>query len=251
MRKTKAVEISKGLERVVSLLKIDKLLHRKPDTLSGGEKQKVALARAIITQPELLLIDEPLSALDPQTREGVQQQLRQLHKALRITIVHVTHDFEEAIALGERIAVIGEGQLRQVGTPQEIFRRPNSEFVARFAMTRNIFSGIAEKGNNGDTLLQINGTRIVISADVSGAHNASIRPEDIIISTEPIKSSARNCLCGTITQILDKGSILYITVDAPPEFSCMVTRHSFEEMELQEGKKVYMTFKASSVHLFN
>jgi len=251
MRKTKAVEINKGLERVVSLLGIDKLLHRKPDTLSGGEKQKIALARAIITQPELLLIDEPLSALDPQTREGVQQQLRQLHKALRITILHVTHDFEEAIALGERIAVIGEGQLKQVGTPQEIFRRPNSEFVARFAMTRNIFSGNAEKGNNGDTLLQINGTQIVIASDVCGAHNASIRPEDIIISTEPIKSSARNCLCGTITQVLDKGSILYITVDVPPQFSCMVTRHSFEEMELQEGKRVYLTFKASSVHLFN
>jgi molybdopterin-binding protein len=251
MHKAKADEEKDRLNWVAELLGISPLLHRRPDTLSGGEKQKVALGRAIITQPELLLVDEPLSALDPETREGVQQELRQLHKALGITILHVTHDFEEAISLGNRIAVIGEGHLMQVGTPEEVFRHPNSEFVARFAMTRNIFLGRAARKSSGDTVFEVNGTEFIIATDTDGTHHASIRPEDILISSEPIHSSARNCFPGTITNVIDRGSTLFVTVSIPPELSCLVTRHSFEEMELHEGKKVFLTFKASSIHLFD
>jgi molybdopterin-binding protein len=251
MHKEKADAEKDRLNWIAELLGIGGLLHRRPDTLSGGEKQKVALGRAIITQPELLLVDEPLSALDPGTRESVQQELRQLHRTLGITILHVTHDFEEAIALGSRIAVIGEGRLMQVGTPEEVFRHPNSEFVARFAMTRNIFAGRAEKRPSGDTTFQIDDTKFIIAADADGTHHASIRPEDILISSEPLHSSARNCFPGTITDIVDKGSTLYISVNIPPELSCLVTRHSFEELGLHKGKKVYVTFKASSIHLFD
>jgi molybdopterin-binding protein len=251
MQKTGTDAEKDRLDWVAELLGIDSLLHRRPDTLSGGEKQKVALGRAIITQPEVLLVDEPMSALDPETRESVQRELRQLHKALGITILHVTHDFEEAIALGNRIAVIGQGHLMQVGTPEEVFRHPNSEFVARFAMTRNIFVGRAERKPSGDTTFKVDGTEFIIAADADGTHHASIRPEDILISTEPIHSSARNCFPGTITNVVDKGSTLYVTVSIPPELSCLVTRHSFQEMELGEGKRVYITFKASSIHLFD
>jgi molybdopterin-binding protein len=251
MNKAPADERKVKLNWVAELLGITNLLHRRPDTLSGGEKQKVALGRAIITRPELLLVDEPLSSLDPETRENVQQELRQLHKALGITILHVTHDFEEAIALGNRIAVIGEGHLMQVGIPEEIFRHPNSEFVARFALTRNIFLGKAERKSSGDTVFKVDGTEFIIAADADGTYHASIRPEDILISSEPIHSSARNCFPGTITHVVDRGSTLYVTVSIPPELSCLITRHSFEEMELHEGKKVYMTFKASSIHIFD
>jgi molybdopterin-binding protein len=251
MHRTRADEEANRLNWVAELLGISHLLHRRPDTLSGGEKQKVALGRAIITQPELLLVDEPLSALDPETRENVQRELRQLHRALGVTILHVTHDFEEAIALGDRIAVIGEGRLMQVGVTEEIFRHPNSEFVARFAMTRNIFLGKAERKSSGDTVFRVDGAEFVIAADADGTHHASIRPEDILISSEPIRSSARNCFPGTITGVIDKGSTLYVTVSIPPELSCLVTRHSFDEMDLRESKKVYITFKASSIHLFD
>jgi len=251
MYKATANEQKDRLNWIAGLLGISNLLHRRPDTLSGGEKQKVALARAIITQPELLLIDEPLSALDPETRESVQSELCQLHKALGITTVHVTHDFEEAIALGDRIAVIGEGHLMQVGTPEEIFRHPNSEFVARFAMTRNIFLGEAERKANGDTVFRVDDTEFIIAVGADGTHHASIRPEDILISSEPIRSSARNCFPGTIMEVLDRGSTLCVTVSIPLELSCLVTRHSFEEMELYKGKEVYLTFKASAIHLFD
>jgi molybdopterin-binding protein len=251
VHKTRADEVANKINWVTELLGIPHLLHRRPDTLSGGEKQKVALGRAIITRPELLLVDEPLSALDPETRENVQQELRRLHKALGITLLHVTHDFEEAISLGNRIAVIGEGRLMQVGTPEEVFRHPNSEFVARFAMTRNIFVGRAEGKPGGDTIFRVDGTEFIIATDADGTHHASIRPEDILLSSEPIRSSARNCFPGTITKVVDRGSTLYVTVDIPPELSCLVTRHSFEEMELHEGKKVFLTFKASAIHLFD
>ena len=239
-----------SLDWVVELLGISHLLNRKPDTLSGGEQQKVALARALSIRPEVLLLDEPLSALDPETREGVQKELRRLHNQLKVTTIHVTHDFEEAIALGDHIAVLGEGRIKQVGTPEQIFRQPNSEFIARFAMVRNIFSGEVIGKDNGSATFRSEGTELAVVTDLRGKLHASVRPEDILISAEPLHSSARNCFAGTITHIADRGSTLYLTVNLPPDFICLVTRRSFEEMELAEGKKVYITFKATAIHIF-
>jgi len=201
-------------------------------------------------QPQVLLLDEPLSALDPESRESVQQELRQIHNELKVTTIHVTHDFEEAIALGERIAVLGEGYVKQVGTPEEIFHQPNSEFVARFSMTRNIFAGEVIDTDGGNTVFYTEDAELAVATDLRGRLHASIRPENILISPEPLHSSARNSFGGIITHITDKGSTLYITVNLPPDFICLVTRHSFEEMELAKGQKVYITFKASAVHIF-
>jgi len=233
-----------------ALLGIAYLLERKPDTLSGGEQQKVALARALSVKPRLLLLDEPLSALDPETREEVQKELHRLHRRLKVTTIHVTHDFEEAIALGNRIAVIGEGCIKQIGTSEQIFRQPNSEFVARFAMTRNIFTGEVIDSDNGNAIFCTGGAEIAVVTDLRGSFHASVRPEDILISPEPLRSSARNSFQGTITSVADKGSILYLTVTLPPDFICLVTHRSFDEMGLAEGQKVYITFKASAVHVF-
>ena len=250
MHKMKKEEIAERLDWIVDLLNIHHLLHRRPDTLSGGEKQKVSLARALSTNPEILLVDEPLSALDPESKETVQQELKELHKKLGITIVHVTHDFEEAISLGTRIAVIGEGQVKQTGTPDEIFRKPNSEFVARFALARNILKGDIIRKNGNSAIFRTEGTDLAIVSETEGTCNAAIRPEDIIISLEPIRSSARNCFEGRVTGVLDKGSTLYVKVTVPPELSVLVTRNSFDELELKEGKTVFVTFKATSIHLF-
>ena len=180
----------------------------------------------------------------------MQKELRQLHNQLRVTTIHVTHDFEEAIALGDRIAVLGEGCIKQIGTPEKIFRQPNSEFVARFTVARNILTGEVIDKDNGDTVFRTENTELVVATDLRGKWHASIRPEDILISAEPFQSSARNSLCGAITNISDKGSTLYLTVTLPPDFICLVTRRSFEEMRLSEGQKVYITFKASAVHIF-
>ena len=249
-RKLPREERGRVMEWLVELLDIAPLLERSPDTLSGGECQKVSLARALSTSPEVLLLDEPLSALDPQHREGVQQELRQIHRRLKQTAIHVTHDFEEAIAMGDRIAVLGEGRIQQIGTPDEIFRQPNSEFVARFAMTRNIFTGEVRGGDRGGAIVAIDGTEFEVVTELRGRLHASLRPEDVLVSSEPLVSSARNSLRGTITRIADRGATLYLTVSTPLEFSCLVTRHSFEELGLAEGGEVYVTFKASAVHIF-
>jgi len=249
-RKLPREERGRVMEWLVELLDIAPLLERSPDTLSGGECQKVSLARALSTSPEVLLLDEPLSALDPQHREGVQQELRQIHRRLKQTAIHVTHDFEEAIAMGDRIAVLGEGRIQQIGTPDEIFRQPNSEFVARFAMTRNIFTGEVREDGRGGVIVIIDSTEFEVVTELRGRLHASLRPEDVLVSREPLVSSARNSLRGTITRIADRGATLYLTVSTPLEFSCLVTRHSFEELGLAEGGEVYVTFKASAVHIF-
>jgi len=127
MRKIDEKECSEAFSRVVELFSIRSLLDRDPQTLSGGEQQKVALARALCVSPDVLLLDEPLSSLDPKTREEIEAELHHLHRELDVTTLHVTHNFEEAVALGDRIAVIGEGEVKQVGTPEDIFRKPNSE----------------------------------------------------------------------------------------------------------------------------
>lgn len=255
--------ISERVDEISRRLSIHHLLQREPETLSGGEAQRVALARALAIEPALLLLDEPLSALDPETREGLQRELARLHQEQGTTTVHVTHDFEEAVALADRIAVMHQGQIVQVGSPEEIFRRPESEFVARFVGVRNVFRGEIFPGDGGYRWLALEGTgrpgiRMAVLTNLSGSVHASIRPEDIVLSREPLHSSMRNSFRGRIVGVLDRGVLIYVTVRVPPEgtlpealdFVCAVTRPSVEEMALQEGREVYIAFKASAVHVF-
>jgi len=253
MRREEPSQIATALNRVVKLLGIEHLLHRKPDSLSGGEKQKVALARAIVTDPEVLLLDEPLGALDPQTRDSVQQELIRLQDELGITVLHVTHDFEEAITMGDRIAVIGGGAIRQVGAPDEIFRHPNSEFVARFTMAGNVFAGTAVKETDGRTVFVVDDVEIMADADREGPCHASIRPEDILVSdsaTATFDEDGCNHFTAVVTQVVNKGSVVRVTVNLPPPLTCLLTRHSYQKMNLRVGQKVYLTLASSAVHLF-
>ena len=249
-RKVPKAEIAAKLKQLSVLLNIEQLLGRKPETLSGGEKQKVSLARALSTDPEVVLLDEPISALDPQQRESVQNDLKGICKKLNRTFIHVTHNFEEAVALGDSIAVLSEGRLVQSGTPEEIFRHPNSEFVARFAMTRNIFSGPITDDGYGGAIFTIGNDKLEVVTELRGQLHASVRPEDILISQEMLISSARNSIKGKITRVDDRGATLYITVSTPIQFVCLVTRRSYEELGLSEGSEAYITFKASAVHVF-
>ncbi|RLI11407.1 hypothetical protein DRO33_04125, partial [Candidatus Bathyarchaeota archaeon] len=125
-------EVKKRVEEIADLLGIGHLLHRRPSTLSGGEQQRVALARALAIRPRVLLLDEPLSALDEVTRDETIAELRRIHKETGTTVVHVCHDFDEMLALADRVGVINDGALLQVGTPLEVLWRPADEFVARF-----------------------------------------------------------------------------------------------------------------------
>ena len=250
MRKHPKDEIKSKTDAIAEMVGISHLLKRSPVTLSGGEKQKVALARALVTEPKVLLLDEPLSALDPETRERMEGELREMHHKVMVTIIHVTHDFEEAIALGQRVAVLNDGCIAQVGTPEEFLRQPSSEFVARFALSRNVFSGRVVGIEDGCALIDIGGTKLRATTETKGEVRLSLRPEDILISKEPLQSTARNCFLGVVSEIADRGSVIYVTVTLPPDFICIITRQAFDELRLRKGARVWITFKASAIHVF-
>ena len=247
LKKITTKEIKKKIDGISRMLNVRHLFHRFPGTLSGGEKQRIAIARAVVTEPKALLLDEPLSALDAQTREGLRYELKKIHSVTGITIIHVTHNFEEVFSLGDSVAVMNEGKIIQVGNPDDVFRRPNCEFIANFVGVENLFKGRSTV-NNGTSDITINGIKIVSTACNSGDSVVSIRPEDILVSRNKIESSARNSFSGTITDVIDKGAIIKIVADCGIPISAIITRRSFDDMGLRGGMSAYFTFKASDVH---
>ena len=242
-------EIRERIDRSASLLGISHLLHRYPGTLSGGEEQRVAIARALVIKPKVLLLDEPLSALDEETREKLREELKRIHSILKTTIIHVTHSFEEAFFLGDRIALMNKGEIIQVGKPNEVFRRPNSKFAADFLRVGNLFKGKSTV-TGGVAEININGISMVSTTLKSGDRYISIRPEDVLVSKEKIISSARNSFKGRIESILDRGTTVRIIVDIGISFVVILTKCSFDDLGLRKGMPVYITFKASAVHIF-
>lgn len=233
---------------VMRLLNISHLAKRYPSTLSGGEQQKTALARTLVLDPKVLLLDEPLSALDAPTQETLRGELKNIHGRSGVTTIHVTHDHEEAILLGDRIGVMSAGRIVQVGGADEIFRKPKSEFVASFVGMENIFKGRSKL--KGDIVeIDLKGTKIEAVPGREGDVKVCIRPDEILLSKRPIRSSGRNTLKGKITEISDRGATVKLKVDAGQEFVVMITKRSFLDMRPNVGSKVYITFKASSVHI--
>lgn len=267
-RKVSAGEIEVKVAEVSELLGISHLRPRRPGTLSGGEKQRVAIARAIVMEPSVMLLDEPLSSLDGLTRERLRRELKRIHQVYRTTIIHVTHNFEEVFSLADRVAVMNRGEIVQVGTPEEIFRRPKCEMIANFVGVENIFRGFASK-SRGMTEIVVDGLKIVAAAEGSGGAEgndgersdeingwegrelfASVRPEEILISKVPLKSSARNSFSGRVEEIANGGMMVKVWVDVGIPFMTMLTRLGYEEMDLKVGDPVYLTFKATAVHVF-
>ncbi|MGC9313238.1 MAG: tungstate ABC transporter ATP-binding protein WtpC [Sediminispirochaetaceae bacterium] len=234
---------------LTELLGITHLLHRYPGTLSGGEQQRAAIARALIMEPEALLLDEPLSALDTETRNKLQDELKRIHAYTLTTMIHVTHSFDEALALGNRIAVMNKGEIIQEGSPQEVFRKPSTTFAAEFLGVTNIFRGTAA-AEQDITTIDIDGLRLASVTPKHGDVNVSVRPEDILLSLHPIESSARNSFRGTISEITSAGMISKVVVDVGVPFVTAITRRSLMDMELKPGTEVFLTFKAVDVHVF-
>jgi len=241
--------IKNQVEGMADLVDVKNILHRHQKTLSGGEKQRVSIARALIIKPSILLLDEPLSALDALTQKKLRDELKKLHSETGVTTIHVTHDQEEALILGNRIGIMDKGKIVQTGTPEEIFRKPASEFVANFVGAENIFTGTAE---TKESITEIKIKNVVLYSTVrkSGKVNVSVRPEDIIISKERMKSSARNVLSGNIIEIKNKGAIIQLIVDCGLPFAAVITRQSFLDLNINIGSSVYLYFKAGNVHLF-
>lgn len=263
------------VRELASLLKIAELLPRRTQGLSGGEQQRVAIARALAVEPRVLLLDEPLSALDGQTRLDLRGELKNLHRRLGTTVVHVTHDLDEAIALGDRLMVLMDGEVRQLGDPLQVLRHPADGRVARLLGAVNVFGcdsveviGVSDTGGGlklGVTLKE--GPRIWALSDSNSPRPASphqgvamaavVRPEDITLCTAgstpddegPVAGAPENRLQGVVRDITCHSVYASVEVEVPPVFVVRLLRPQLDGPGLEVGARVTLRFPASAVHV--
>ncbi len=218
MKKVSKTEISDAVEHFLNLIRLPNYGKRKPNELSGGERQRVALARALINEPSILLLDEPLSALDLKLRKQMQLELKELQRKVGVTFVYVTHDQGEALALSDRIAVMNEGKILQVGTPSEIYDNPQNRFVADFIGTTNFFNGTITKLEDHYIKIQARTASVYIltsslhrDMELNASVTIAVRPERIDITPKKHIDS-QNCINGVIQDVSYLGTTLQYTV---------------------------------------
>lgn len=248
-RKLSRSQIRDRVRELAEDVEITGLLERRPGTLSGGEAQRVALARALATEPRCLLLDEPISALDVTSRAGLQGLLRRLNRQ-GLTTIHVTHDYEEAVSLASRVAIMEAGRIVQVGPPEEVFRHPKSEFVAKFVGIRNFLRGKLQRiaGSGGELAeFATPGPALVLLTNAdSGPGFFTIRSEDITLSPSRPETSARNVFHGVIVDIVPARRGVEIVVDIGLEISALITEGSVGRLGLECGGRIWVSFKATA-----
>jgi putrescine transport system ATP-binding protein len=242
-------DIRRRVDELLALVRLDEHGKRYPHQLSGGQRQRVAMARSLAKRPKVLLLDEPMAALDKKLREDTQFELARLQEQLGTTFVIVTHDQEEAMTVADRIAVMNRGKLMQVATPSEIYERPNSRWVADFIGDVNLIEGVVE-ATDGAALLVAGegGQRFRFSPSdgvLSGAKVwIALRPEKLSVAVSQ-PDARENCLSGTVSDIAYRGNALLYRVrtSSGAEFkaTAMTTRR-LTDMPVRKGDRVWLTF---------
>jgi molybdopterin-binding protein len=247
-------DVGGRVAETLRLLEIESLRGRYPKSLSGGEQQRVALARALVLEPELLMLDEPLSNLDVLLRENMRIDIKRLQRKLGITALYVTHDHTEAIIMGDRVAILHDKKIEQIGEPGEIFFKPKTEFVASFVGAENRLRGFVSEFDEDKKIAKIESSDLVIfvslDEDVSvGEHVCLfIRPDDINVTSEPPSKGAQNVFKGRIDDMYLTGSFVRLNVTVKGyDFVSAVTRQAASDLNLRVGKEVYVTFRPSTV----
>jgi molybdopterin-binding protein len=234
--------------------------------LSGGERQLVALARTLARQPDILLLDEPFSALDPRSRAAVRREVRTIYFERRCTVLHVTHDFAEAGLVGDVAILLDKGRVLQAGEPEELFRHPVTPYVAGFLGAENIYAGTARPiraatpdwveasmGEFAEHPLAFDTGSLTLYAlgdVVPGRAHAVLRAEDVMLSLQPLASSVRNQFRGRIAEIVPAGALTKVTIDVggTPIVSAVTTR-AVQELGLEVGREVIAAVKATAIHI--
>jgi molybdate transport system ATP-binding protein len=246
---------------LMQALKIEHTAARRPSQISGGEAQRVALARALAVRPRLLLLDEPLSAIDEATKMGIIADLREVNRGLKLPVIYVTHSREEAVSLGERILIMDHGRIVATGEPLEVFGAPISRRVARLTGVENIFQGRINSRNSGA------GTTSVTVSDKYGSCEieapaidrepgdtltVAVRSGDILLATSEMRNtSARNILPGKINSIERASDRALVNVASGVNWVVSVTREASVELGLAEGQQVWIAFKTYSCHILD
>lgn len=215
LRKVPRGEIKKKVAQMLELVQLEGYEKRKPSELSGGQKQRVAIARALVNNPKVLLLDEPLGALDLQLRRAMQIELKHLQKKLGITFIYITHDQEEAINMSDRIAVMKDGRIEQIGTPDEIYNHPKTSYVATFVGNANILHGAAERIQGENAIVKIGNDRVIVKLETSQQDTGDTRAKQYLAAGEKVTLAVRseNILLQETAVIGDTGTDYRDAVD--------------------------------------
>ena len=215
LKKVPKSEIKKKVSQMLELVQLEGYEKRKPSELSGGQKQRVAIARALVNNPKVLLLDEPLGALDLQLRRAMQIELKHLQKKLGITFIYITHDQEEAINMSDRIAVMRDGRIEQIGTPDEIYNHPKTSYVATFVGNANILHGVAESIQGENAIVKIGNDRVIVKLETSQQNTEDTGAKQHLAAGENVTLAVRseNVLLQEAAAIGDTGTDNGDTVD--------------------------------------
>lgn len=215
LKKVPKSEIRKKVSQMLELVQLEGYEKRKPSELSGGQKQRVAIARALVNNPKVLLLDEPLGALDLQLRRAMQIELKHLQKKLGITFIYITHDQEEAINMSDRIAVMRDGRIEQIGTPDEIYNHPKTSYVATFVGNANILHGVAESIQGENAIVKIGNDRVIVKLETSQQNTEDTGAKQHLAAGENVTLAVRseNVLLQEAAAIGDTGTDNGDTVD--------------------------------------
>ena len=192
LKKVPKSEIRKKVSQMLELVQLEGYEKRKPSELSGGQKQRVAIARALVNNPKVLLLDEPLGALDLQLRRAMQIELKHLQKKLGITFIYITHDQEEAINMSDRIAVMRDGRIEQIGTPDEIYNHPKTSYVATFVGNANILHGVAESIQGENAIVKIGNDRVIVKLETSQQDTGDTGAKQYLSAGEKVTLAVRS-----------------------------------------------------------
>ena len=215
LKKVPKNEIRKKVSQMLELVQLEGYEKRKPSELSGGQKQRVAIARALVNNPKVLLLDEPLGALDLQLRRAMQIELKHLQKKLGITFIYITHDQEEAINMSDRIAVMRDGRIEQIGTPDEIYNHPKTSYVATFVGNANILHGVAESIQGQNAIVKIGNDKVIVKLETSQQDTKDTGAKQHLTAGENVTLAVRseNILLQEAAAIGDTGTDNGDTVD--------------------------------------
>ena len=242
-------EVDMRVREALRLVELEGYEKRPAKRLSGGEQQRVSLARALVLEPDLLLLDEPTANLDPKTTSIIEEAIRHINRELRATIIVATHNIFQVGDIAGNVAVMLSGRIVERGSVEDVLYRPSAR-LASFTRLENVFVGTSEISADGTSVIDVgDGVHIEAAFSRAGRVTVFIRPEDIIVSKKPLKSSARNVLRGKITEVLDLGPVVKLKIEAGKTFTVQVTKRSFREMGLNIGSEVFIAYKASSVNL--
>lgn len=237
------------IRNAIRFVKLEGFEKRPARKLSGGEQQRLAIARALVLRTKLLLLDEPTANLDPRNAAILEEVIATVNREMKTTVVMATHNMFQAKTLPQRIALMSDGRITEVGTPIEIFGKL-SKNLASFAAVDNTFTGAARKTDAGTTIVDIgNGLQIQAATQRQGETSIFVNPQDIILSKSAVASSARNVFKGRIIEVLDLGTLVKLKVDIGKPFTVQITKQSFNEMLLNLNTEVYIAFKASNVQV--